>query len=183
MAANPCYMGWSECRRVDSIPARLIGWSGSEGLPEQRGQLVPLDEERVVALGRADLSVAGVHPGRQRRVDQRMDLGGPYRMSPSMPTPVRRVPPAASARKAASRPPRPSPTSWRSMRLGQDPIGQRVEPVDELAALVLEVADDRRPAVGLARRARTARRSRPRCGTSSSPAGGRATGRRGRAGR
>ena len=50
-------------------------------------------------------------------------------------------------------------------------------------ALVVEVADDRRPAVGLDARARSARRSPPRCDRSSSPAGGRAPGRRRRAGR
>ena len=63
----------------------------------------------------------------------------------------------------------------------QDPVRGRVEPFDELVALVVEVADDRRPAVGLDRRARSARRSRPRSDRSSSPAGGRAPCPRGRA--
>ena len=66
-----------------------------------------------------------------------------------MPTPVSRVPAAASAANAAAEAAPPDADVVAVHRPGQDPVGRRVEPVDELAALVVEVADDRRPAVGL----------------------------------
>ena len=67
-----------------------------------------------------------------------------------MPTPVRRVPAVGQpARSAARRPPHAGADVVAIHRPGEDPVGRRVEPLDELAALVVEIADDRRPAVGL----------------------------------
>ena len=94
-----------------------------------------------------------------------------------MPTPVRRTPAAARRRRRRrGRPaaPRCRGGPWPRPGSGRSP-GRSAR---RACALVVEVADDRGPAVGLDRRARSARRSRPRCGRWSSPAGGRARGRR-----
>ena len=88
-----------------------------------------------------------------------------------MPTPVSARPGRRPARANAAVEPAPARADVVAVhRPGEDPVGRRIEAVDELAALVVEVADDRRPAVGLDASARSARRSRPRCGRWSSPA-------------
>ena len=86
-------------RRADRSLARRLR---RQRLAQDGRQLIPLDEERVVALGRADLAVVA----RRRRPPRAPSTSartcrGPYRMSSSMPTPVRRVPPSASRPNAA----------------------------------------------------------------------------------
>ena len=88
----------------------------SDRLPEQHRELVPLDEEGVVALGRADLAVARVHARRRRRVDERVDLARAVQdvaldADAGQPRPA--VPRARAARPRARRD--PSPMSWRSI--------------------------------------------------------------------
>ena len=136
-------------------PARSVSrWRhqrSAPGLPEQVRQLIPLDQEGVVALGRADLAVVGRRRRPPAPSTSSWTWRGPYRMSSSMPTPVRRVPAAASRPKAPTRRPRrrrcrggpsPRPGSGRSP-------GRTAR--SSLSALVIEVADDRRPPVGLDR--------------------------------
>ena len=48
-----------------------------EPFAQDRGQLIPFDQERVVALGRVDLAVARVDAGRERIVDEGVDLALP----------------------------------------------------------------------------------------------------------
>ena len=81
----------------DSRAAR----SAAKGLLQDRRELIPLDEEGIVALGRADLAVGRPRPRRRGRASTRARTWrGPYRMSSSMPTPMSRVPPSASRASA-----------------------------------------------------------------------------------
>ena len=66
-----------------------------------------------------------------------------------MPTAVSRVPAAARRANAALGPAPRDPDVVAIHRTREDPIGRRVEAIDELATLMVEVADDRWPAVGL----------------------------------
>ena len=115
------------------------------------GELVPLDEERVVALDRADLAVAGVRAGRPPR---RRRAPGPGRRRtgcrPGSRRPVTPVPAAASARYASTIPPRSRPTSWPSMIRTRTRYVSGSNRSSSLRALVVEVRGDREPAVGLA---------------------------------
>ena len=66
-----------------------------------------------------------------------------------MPIPVTAVPAVASGANAADEPATPRADVVAIHRPGEDPVRRRVEALDELLALVVEVADDRRPPVGL----------------------------------
>src|SRR5688572_19469548 len=53
-------------------------WSSSgERFSDERGQLVPLHEECIVALGRVDLAIAGIDAGRGGGLDEKVDLAWP----------------------------------------------------------------------------------------------------------
>ena len=125
-----------------------------------------------------DLAVGGADAGVGRGIHERPHLARPVQdvVLDADPGQARRRPRRAGGAPRRGRLARADVVAVH--RPDQDPVRRRVEPVDELAALVVEVADDRRPAVGLERARRTARRSRSRCGRWSSPAGGRAPGRR-----
>ena len=131
-----------------------------------------------MALGRAELAVVGVDAGRAApRRRARGPGAGRTGCRPRCRRPVEPRPAGGrAARSASPRPPQPRADVVAVHRAGQDAVGRRVEPLDELAALVVEVADDRRTCRRPRRRARSARRSRPRCGRWSSPAGGRGPG-------
>ena len=101
-------------------PARYPGLSSlffasPRAPPAAARQLVPLDQERVVALGRVDLAVARPHAGRARHVDERADLARPVQdvvldAHAGQPRPA-----ARGARARPPTPPRPSPMSCRSI--------------------------------------------------------------------
>ena len=164
-------------RAVSRVPSETGGdheppaVSAGEEFPEDGLELVPLDQERVVALGRARSRGSGRRP---RPSTRRRPARGPGAARTGCRPRCRRR--SAASRRRRARPsaaiePAPAGADVVAVhRPRQDPVRGRVEPIDELAALVVEVADDRRPAVGLDRRARSARRSRPRSGTWSSPA-------------
>ena len=94
-----------------------------------------------MALGRAELAVVRAHAGGGRRVDEPRTCRGPYRMSSSMPSPVSRVPAAPRGASAPRRRRRPRADVVAVHRARQDAVRVAVEPVHELAALVVEVAD------------------------------------------
>jgi hypothetical protein len=179
-------------------------FSRPEDRPAQLGRAVPLDEERVVALRRPPILAAGgtglfatSRPASTFRdaagstsiaAGPDEERGGRSRMSPSIPTAGQPDVPVSLARRPAGGGPRsrrPDPADVvLSIAAGEDAIRVGVEALDELFALVVEVADDRRSEPSARRgRGRSGRRSRSRSGTSSSPAAARAPARRRRADR
>ena len=165
--------------RLPGIPRQPIGQRGAQ----QPRELVPLDQEAVVALGGLDLDVGRID-ARGRRLAHEM---------PDLVRPVEDVALDADAGQARAGRRQRSEGLEDAAAVPADVVAVHdphehavrvgVEAVQDLAALVVQVGHDREPPVGLDVAAEAAVEVRRRSDRSSSPAGGRGTGPRGPAAR
>src|SRR5450432_3711187 len=139
--------------RRPPAPEQRGGSGGSAGpgerLAEHDTELVPLDEEGVVALGRGELTVGGADTGSRRRINQRMDLRRAVQDVAGDPQAGQ---PGAGRRQRAERGHAAAPVPADVVKVhrpDQDPVRGGVETFHQLATLVVEIAGDRQPAVGL----------------------------------
>ena len=142
---------WQPGRPAEAPRVGTLSSIRRHSLLQQLRQLLPLDQERVVALGRPDLAVAGAHAGGARGPDQFLDLARPVQDVALDPDPRQRDARATERVEGANQPAVRPPDIVAVHGLDQDPVRRWVEPVDQLVALVVEVADHRRSAVGLDR--------------------------------
>ena len=164
---------------LPGVPRQPIGQRGAQ----QPRELVPLDQEAVVALGGLDLDVGRVDARGRRLAHEEPDL---VRAVEDVALDADAGQPGAGGRERAEGLHDPAAVPAHVVAVhdpDQDAVRVRVEAVEDLAALVVEVGHDREPAVLLDVAPEAAVEVGRRSDRSSSPAGGRATGPRGRAAR